>query len=80
MIFNTSGKTRFIVKLQFRARSNLKVINDTKELASCNETQIPKRSTSEFVSRIIPHTQGYNTTQQAREIVSKACFGVHTRD
>jgi len=35
------------------------------ERAEGNETQIPKQSVSEFVSRIIPYKQGYNTPQLA---------------
>ena len=64
MIFNTSGKTKFIVKLRFRARSNLKVINDTKELASCSETQVSERSEPKLVSRIIPRIVGNNPAKR----------------
>jgi hypothetical protein len=42
--------------------------------------KLQKRSEWEFVSRIIPHKQVFNTPQLAAESVSKACFGVHTRD
>jgi hypothetical protein len=33
-----------------------------------------------YVSRIIPHKQGFNTPQRAFESFSKACCGIHTRD
>ena len=39
-----------------------------------------KRSALKLAGRIIPRSGGYNTTQLAAESVSKACFGVHTRD
>jgi len=54
----------FIVKLQFRKRSNLKVICDAAEL----------------VSWTIPRSGGYNIPQLAAGSVSKACFEVYTRD
>jgi hypothetical protein len=47
--------------------------------AEGNETQILKRSAAEFVSRIIPHKQGYDAPQCAAESVSKAYFAVYTR-
>jgi hypothetical protein len=34
----------------------------------------------ELVKGTIPRSGGYNTPQRARDKVSKACFGVHTRD
>jgi hypothetical protein len=42
--------------------------------------KLQKRSEWKFVSRIIPHKQVFNTPQLAVESVSKACFGVNTRD
>jgi hypothetical protein len=42
--------------------------------------KLQKRSEWKFVSRIIPYKQVFSTPQLAAESVSKACFGVHTRD
>jgi hypothetical protein len=42
--------------------------------------KLQKRSEWKFVGRIIPHKQIFNNPQLAVEPVSKACFGVHTRD
>jgi hypothetical protein len=39
-----------------------------------------KQSVLKLVGRIIPQSGGFNTSQLAAESVSKACFGVHTRD
>jgi len=39
-----------------------------------------KRSALKLADRIIPRSGGYKTPQLAAESVSKACFGVHTRD
>ena len=51
------------------------------------ETPIPKANNlkvtigiEELVSLTIPRSGGFNTPQLAAESVSKACFGVHTRD
>jgi hypothetical protein len=57
----------FIVKLQF------------------NETQVSEAQQAETCWTNYPavggtKTHGYNTPQLAAESVSKACFGVHTRD
>jgi hypothetical protein len=42
--------------------------------------KLQKRSEWKFVSRIILHKQVFYIPQLAAESVSKACFGVHTRD
>jgi hypothetical protein len=42
--------------------------------------KLQKRSALKFVSRIIPRSGGFNTPQLAAESVSKACFGVHSRN
>jgi hypothetical protein len=42
--------------------------------------KLQKHSVLELASRIIPRSGGYNTPQLAAGPVSKACFGVHTRD
>jgi hypothetical protein len=39
-----------------------------------------KRSVVKFAGRITPRSGGFSTPQLAAEAVSKACFGVHTRD
>jgi len=39
-----------------------------------------KQSALKLLGRIIPQSGGFNTPQLAAESVSKACFGVHTRD
>ena len=39
-----------------------------------------KQSALKLAGRIIPRSGGYKTSQLAAESVSKACFGVHTRD
>jgi hypothetical protein len=41
--------------------------------------KLQKQSALKFAGRIILHKQGHNTPQRARDKVSKACFGVHTR-
>jgi len=42
--------------------------------------KLQKQSVLKFAGRIIQRSGGYNTPQLAAESVSKACFGVHTRD
>ena len=44
------------------------------------ETPIPKAKRSGIGVSTIPRSGGFNTQQLAVESVSKACFGVHTRD
>jgi len=39
-----------------------------------------KHSALKLAGRIIPRSGGFNTPQLTAESVSKACFGVHTRD
>jgi len=41
---------------------------------------LQKQSALKIAGRIIPRSGGYNTPQLAAESVSKASFGVHTRD
>ena len=42
--------------------------------------KLHKRNEWKFISRIIPHKQVFDAPQLVAEPVSKACFGVHTRD
>jgi hypothetical protein len=42
--------------------------------------KLQKRSALKLIGRIILHKQGYNIPQLAAESVSKACFGIHTRN
>jgi hypothetical protein len=76
-------KTIFIVKLQLRKRSNLKVTRGHLRrggIGKLMRLKLQKQSALKLASRIIPQSGGYDNPQQAAEIVSKVCFGVHTRD
>ena len=42
--------------------------------------KLQKQSALKLGGRIIPRSGGFNTPQLTAEYVSKACFGVHTRD
>ena len=43
-------------------------------------SKFQKQSALKLVDRIILPKHGFNTPQLAAESVTKACFGVHTRD
>ena len=42
--------------------------------------KLRKQSALKLAGRIIPRSGGFNTPQLVAESVSKACFGVYTRD
>jgi hypothetical protein len=70
---------------KFQKRSALKLAGRIIPRAKLSGTilmrpKLQKQSALKLVGRIIPQSGGFNTPQFAAESVSKACFGVHTRD